>query len=340
MTKKLSIRDIGRELGISITTVSFILNGKAKEKRISDALTQKVLDFVEKVNFRPNAMAQGLRTGKSKIICLMVEDISNNFLFSQVARLIEEEAHAKGYRIIYCSTENRTQKTRELIGIFRDRLIDGYIITPPEGVEEDIQSLLNDNIPVVLADRSLAGLDCNYVIIDNHTSAYEATKHLISQGFRNVACITIDSEQQQMADRLKGYEQAISENSLTPFVKKLDYYASYEENTAQISDFLTQNKEIDAVFFTTNYICVWGLQSLKNLNLKIPNDIGVISFDDQDLFKLYNPSISAVAQPIADISNNIITIMLNALENGQFPAVSEKVVLPSKLIIRESSQKL
>ena len=335
MSKKLSIRDIGKELGISITTVSFILNGKAKEKRISEALTEKVLKFVEEVNFKPNMMAQGLRTGKSKIICLMVEDISNNLLFAQVARLIEEEAHNKGYRIIYCSTDNKKEKAIELIRLFRDRSIDGYIITPPEGIEKEIQSLLDEGIPVVLIDRNLPSLDCNHVVIENLNSTYEAISHLIKNGFKNIGFVTLDSDQMQMADRLGGYQKAIAEHGLKPHVKKVGFHDSSDQNVDAIASFLRENKNIDALFFSTNYIGVWGLQAIKSLNLRIPNDIAVISFDDQDLFKFYSPSITVVAQPIPEISSHIIRLMLNALEEKD--SGIHEIVLPAKLIVRESS---
>lgn len=334
-SKKLSIRDIGRELGISITTVSFILNGKAKEKRISEALTEKVLKFVEEVNFKPNMMAQGLRTGKSKIICLMVEDISNNLLFAQVARLIEEEAHNKGYRIIYCSTDNKKEKALELIRLFRDRSIDGYIITPPEGIENEVQSLINEGIPVVLIDRNLPKLKCSHVVIENLNSTNEAINHLIANGFKNIAFVTLDSEQTQMADRLGGYEKALSDHGLKSYIKKLGFHESPEQNIREIVSFLGENKNIDAVFFATNYIGVWGLQAIKILNLRIPSDIAVISFDDQDLFKFYSPSITVVAQPVPDISNHIIKLMLNALEEKDTGV--HEIVLPAKLIVRESS---
>jgi LacI family transcriptional regulator len=335
MSKKLSIRDIGKELGISITTVSFILNGKAKEKRISEALTEKVLQFVEKVNFKPNMMAQGLRTGKSKIICLMVEDISNNLLFAQVARLIEEEAHNKGYRIIYCSTDNKKEKAAELIRLFRDRSIDGYIITPPEGIEEEVQSLISEEIPVVLIDRNLPGLRCDYVGIENLVSTCEAINHLINNGFKNIAFVTIDSEQMQMADRLSGYEKAVAAPKLKSFVKKLNFYDSAENNIREIAAFMSANPEIDAIFFATNYIGVWGLQAIRSLRLRIPEDIAVISFDDQDLFKFYSPSITAVAQPVPQLSAHIIRLMLNALQQND--GKMHEIILPAELIIRESS---
>lgn len=339
MNKKLSIRDIGKQLGVSVTTVSFILNGKAREKRISESLTKKVLDYVEEVGFKPNSIAQGLRTGKSKIICLMVEDISNVF-FAQVARLIEEEAHNKGYRILYCSTENKVQKTRELIRMFRDRLIDGYIITPPKGVEEDIKLLMDDNIPVILADRFLPELKSSYVVIDNFNSTHDAVNHLIAQGFRNIAFVTLDSEQTQMMDRLRGYEKTMAAHGLKSFIRKLDFHDSSEQNIAHISSYLEAHTEIDAVLFGTNYIGIWGLQAIKSLNLHIPSDIGIISFDDHDLFKLHNPPITAIAQPVEEISRQIIRLMLDSLDGSDEGIKIQEIILPAKLIIRESSERI
>jgi LacI family transcriptional regulator len=335
MAKKISIRDIGKELGISITTVSFVLNGKAKEKRISEALTKKILDFVEKVNFKPNVMAQGLRTGRSKIICLMVEDISKNALFAQVARHIEEQAHTNGYRIIYCSTGNKKEKASELIQLFQDRSIDGYIITPPEGIEADINDLIQANIPVVLIDRTLPGITCNHVVVDNFDGAYQATSHLIENGCKSIAIITSDSAQNQMQERLDGYQKAIANAHLPASIQKLNFHDSDEDNIKIIMEFITNNPATDALFFTTNYIGSWGLQALKRLNLRIPQQISVVSFDDTDLFRYYTPAITVVAQPISDISHQVMSILLKELGNDDH--VLQQVILPTKLIVRESS---
>ena len=335
MAKKISIRDIGKELGISITTVSFVLNGKAKEKRISEALTKKILDFVEKVNFKPNLMAQGLRTGKSKILCLMVEDISKNALFAQVARYIEEDAHNHGYRIIYCSTENKKAKASELIQLFQDRSIDGYIITPPEGIEADIRGLIQANIPVVLIDRTLPGITCNHVVVDNFGGAYQATTHLIENDCQNIAIITSDSAQNQMQERLNGYKQAIAHFNLPAHIQMLNFHDCDEDNIKIIMAFIEDNPTIDALFFTTNYIGSWGLQALKRLNIDIPQQISVVSFDDTDLFRYYTPPISVIAQPISEISHQIMSILLKELIGDEHTI--QQVVLPTKLVVRGSS---
>jgi len=334
--KKLSITDIARQLEISITTVSFILNGKAEEKRISKDVTEKVLNLVAELNYKPNQLAQSLRTGKTHIIGLIVEDIAGSF-FANVARLIEENAYKNGYRIIYCSTENRTNKSKELINMFRDRHVDGYIINPSEGIEEDIASLLEEGLPVVLFDRYLPKLPTNYVVIDNYSGTFNAANHLLQQGFANIGFITIDSQQTQMEERYNGYERAMKMHNKKKYVQQIGYYDERESVVQQIISFIKENPALDAIIFATNYLSIFGLEALKQLKLNIPADIGVVSFDDHDFFKLYTPTITAIAQPVEEISKQVIKILLNNLTFSGSKWVEQTVVLPSDMIIRESS---
>jgi len=336
--KKLSITDIARQLEISITTVSFILNGKAEEKRISKDVTEKVLNLVAELNYKPNQLAQSLRTGKTHIIGLIVEDIAGSF-FANVARLIEENAYKNGYRIIYCSTENKTNKAKELINMFRDRHVDGYIINPSEGIEDDIASLLQEGLPVVLFDRYLPKLPTNYVVIDNYSGTFNAANHLLQQGFSNIAFLTIDSEQTQMEERYNGYERAMKMHNKQKFVKQIGYYDERESVVQQITDFIKENPAVDAIIFATNYLSIYGLEALKQLKLNIPNDIGVVSFDDHEFFKLYSPTITAIAQPVEEISRQVIKILISNLTFSGDKWIEQTVVLPSDLIIRESSIK-
>lgn len=338
MKKNLSITDIARQLNISITTVSFILNGKAREKRISQEVSDKVLKLVEELNYKPNQLAKSLRTGKTNIIGLIVEDISNAF-FSNIARLIEEVAYKNGYRIIYCSTENDRAKTKELIGMFRERHVDGYIITPSEGIEEDVDLLLKQNLPVVLFDRGLPALTSNFVGIDNFGSAYNGTRHLLEQGFGCVAFITSDSHQSQMAERLEGYEKALQAHHKRTYIKRIPFGKKKELIVDQVTEFLQTHQEIDAVIFATNYLAIGGLEAIKRLDLQIPAQVGVVAFDDHDIYPLYSPSISAIVQPVEEIAENLIKILLKNLDEPMKPQKPESVVLPTALIVRESSLK-
>jgi LacI family transcriptional regulator len=160
-----------------------------------------VLDYAKEVNFKPNQIAQSLRTVKSKLLVFMVEDISNSFL-SKLARIIEDIAYEKVYKVIFCSNENDDEKSIELISIFKFRLVDGFIIVLSPGLKKTIEDLIEEKVPVVLLDRYFLGLDCNSVTIDNEEATYNATSHLVNNNFKNIGFITTDLVQMQMRDRL------------------------------------------------------------------------------------------------------------------------------------------
>ena len=335
--KKLSIVDIANKLNISKTTVSFILNGRAREKRISEELVERVLKFVKEVGYKPNSLAKSLRTGKSHIIGLMVENIADPF-FANIARYIEDEAYKNGYRIIYCSTDNDAEKTRDLIGMFRDRHVDGYIIAPPLGVEEDIDELLKDGLPVVLFDRYLKGVDCSYVVTDNLDSTYTATEYLVEQGYKKIAFITLQSHQTQMQARLDGYNKALQQNNLQPYIKEVVFNQETKFMAEPIADFLKSHSDLDAIIFGTNRIGTCGLKVIHTLGIKAPEDVAIISFDDHEVFELYTPSITAIAQPVEEIAINTINILLSKLDKTAPNTDNKKVTLQNDLIYRDSSQ--
>lgn len=329
--------DVARELNISLTTVSFILSGKAKEMRISDALADRVLEFVKERNYNPNAMAQGLRTGKSKVIALIVEDIADPF-FSAIAGLIEEQAHNKGYKIIYCSTRNSARKTAEIIQMLKNRNVDGYIISPPSvSVENAIKSLLLDKLPVVMLDSYLSGVYTDYVVVDNAKGVKLAITHLIQQGHKDIAFITLDSTQTQMADRLTGYKEAVAEAGLTEYVQKLSFDNDPQELVSQICTFLTYYKQLDAIMFATNYLTLRGFEAIEQLKLKISENIAVASFGDHDFFKVFNPPITAVSQPVKELSETLINILFKRINNEEPPDYKQQIVLEPGLAVRKSS---
>lgn len=334
--KPLSITDIAKQLNISQTTVSFILNGKSKEKRISDEMTERVLKFVDEVGYKPNLLARSFRTGKTNTIGLMVENISNPF-FANLARLIEENAYKNGYKILYCSTENNPEKARELLLMFKERCVDGYIITPTEGITREVEGLVSNGAPVILFDRHFNDDKFDYVILDNEGSTYNAVKHLADQGFREIAFVTINSLQSQMRQRIEGYERAMDDHSLNHHIKEVNFNLDAEQNVAHIQDFLQRKNKLEAVVFATNYLGISGLKAIKNLGLSIPKDLAVVSFDDHVLFELHTPTITSIAQPINKMSEHLINILLGKLSGK--PETDHRIVLPGNLILRESSRR-
>lgn len=337
--KPLSIKDIAKKANVSITTVSFILNGKAEKMRISQEMISKVQGIIKDLGFRPNQVARSLRTGNSKTIGLIVEDISNPF-FASIARLIEDKAYKHGYKIIYSSTENDIEKAKGLFRMFKSRQVDGYIIAPMLGMEDDIKDLISDNIPVVLFDRNLPDLDVNCVLVDNKGGTSAATQFLIDKGRKKIAFVTVDLDVQQIKDRQRGYEEVLVANHIKPVKKyrvEIPFTNSAKETTDQLIEFFTKNKDVDAVLFSTNYLAVRGLFCFRQMDKKIDENFEVIAYDDHDVFELHCPPISVVDQPIEQIADNIIDLILKELVSvNDFEEKPEKssVLLSASFIER------
>jgi len=338
--KKVSIKDIANIVGAAPATVSFVLNGKAREMRISEKLAENIKNTAEKLRYHPNQIAVSLRTGKSNILGLIVENISDNF-FATLARIIEDEAEVFGYRVVYCSTENQRQKGHELIKMLSQRQVDGYLITPNSGMEEDIMELLKHNKPVVLMDRYLPGIAAPHVLVDNYGAVVKGMKHLLKKGYRHIGFVTVDLPLIQMDERERAYIQTLKTNNIRfnkNLVLRLEYNYDNSNAIKLISQFIKKNPKLEAIFFATNYLGITGLESIKRSGLNIPDDIGVICFDDHDIFRLYPPGITSIQQPIEKIAKTSVQILMQQL--GKFKTKSKKfqLALAAHLIERGSTQ--
>ncbi|ATL47612.1 LacI family transcriptional regulator [Chitinophaga caeni] len=334
--KGVSIKDIAKQAGVSPTTVSFVLNGKAKEKRISEQVSKKILKIASKLKYKPNQLARGLRTGKTKTIGLIVEDIANLF-FANVAKIVEEEADKYGYKVLYGSTEDNVDKAKGLMEVLEYRQVDGYIITPTAQMEKEIEALRHARKPMVLLDRYIPNVPTNYVMVNNFQGAYDAANHLLNRGYTKIGLVTIASDQIQMKERIDGFSAAMkAANAAFPkkMIKKISFHISKEESIREIKNFVESNPQMEGIFFATNYLGIYGLEALKEMGVAIGKDLAFISFDDHDLFRLYTPGITCIAQPIHDIARNVIQVLMNELNNNKKEV--NQIILPAQLVVRDS----
>ena len=335
---KVSINDIATNLNISKTTVSFILNGKAKEKRISDKLVEKVLNKVEELGYQPNQFAKGLRTGKTNIIGLMVEDISNPF-YASIAKEIEDKAYKNNYKIIYCSTENDKNRAREFLSMFTNLGVDGCIIAPTMGIENDIKKLIDIGMNVVLFDRKFQNVSTDVVMVNNKEGIYNAVEHLIKHDYKNIAMIALALDKPEREDRIIGYKEAMSNYELEPHVFPLPFKSNFQDYVKDIRKILEKGKGFDAIIFGTNYLGISGLESISDLGLKMPDDLAVVCFDDHALFRIHKPDITVVDQPIEEIAQTIINTLLKRLQKDGNQEENKSITLSTNLIVRKSSQR-
>jgi LacI family transcriptional regulator len=228
--------------------------------------------------------------------------------------------------------DNDETKARELIQLFYDRQVDGYIITPPEGLDDTLANLIKNNVPLVLFDRYIPQLETHYVVLDNFNGAFEATKHLLENpNNKKVGFVSLYSNQTQMRDRLEGYMKAIDDFQQQAFIKKVKIDENEDSSIDQIHEFINANN-LDAVLFATNYLAIDGLKAVKKFKMKLPH---MVAFDDHTLFKLYEPGISVVTQDTSAIANELIHTLLNEIKGKNKEL--QKIVIPSELLVRGSS---
>lgn len=340
--KKVSISDIARKAGVSVSTVSFVMNDKAVKMRISREVIEKVENVAREMGYRPNQLARGLRTGKTKTIGLIVENISNAF-FAAMAKTIEDEAKKYDYKVVYCSTDNDETKARELISMLSQRQVDGYIITPTLNLAEDIRRLQAENKPVVLIDRYFPEHEeIPSVLVDNYAGVAEGMEFLIGKGYQNIGLVTIEVDMAHMHDRLQAYYDTLRKHDIPQnprLVKQVPYGYVHEAALEEIENFLTgDGKDCDALFFLTNYLGVLGIETTKKLKIRIPEDMAFLCFDDNDIFRLYTPTISVIRQPICEIGQQAMAALIERLKHTgtEVPLENTPVKLAAELVPRGS----
>ena len=326
--------------GVSASTVSFVLNGKAKQMRISSEVEKKIHRLASRLRYHPNQIAVSLRTGRSNLIGLVVESISGNFLGS-LARNIEEEAETSGYRVVYCSTENQLTKGRDLIQMLAQRQVDGYIITTTPGMEKDIEVLQQQKTPLVLMDSYYAKTKVPFVLVDNDLAITDGMEHLFKNGFSRILFVSVDLDLNQVKEREEAFLRNMRKKKLNgkKWMIRLPYNRPREEAIEMLRLGIVERKNVEAIFFATNYLGLIGLDTLQAMKLNIPTDIAVICFDDHDLFRLYPPGITVVAQPVEAIAKTAVQLLISQLSGVHDKYKKKQVRFAANVVVRGSTMK-
>jgi LacI family transcriptional regulator len=303
MKKKASLKDIATKVGVSTALVSYVLNGKEHEKRVSGDMVKKVREVAAALNYTPNRIARSLRTKKTNTIGFVVADIDYRFS-SGVMKAIEEECQKYNWTVIYGSSGENPKKFAELLKVLVDRQVDGLIIVPVEHCNKQIEELTKQKIPFVLIDRILPGVDANTITVHNEQMAFFCTGHLIRRGFRRIGYISYQSSLLNLEDRKEGYLGAVAQVDIADpqLIKELPNQNRDEEVKTAIDELLALSPACDAIFFATDTLAVSGLRHLNALGIKVPEQLGILSFDESDAFELYSCPITHGRQPLDRIA--------------------------------------
>jgi len=335
MKSNITLKTIAQQLGVSESTVSRVLNGKASKYRISKKTEENILKTAKELNFTPNPLARSLRLNKTNTIGLVIPDISNPF-FSSIARYIEQEARKLGYSIILCDTEENTELEKESLELLELRKVDGLIISPVGQTHNCIKRIYNNGMPIVIIDRHFPNLDIPFVASDNYNGALNATSYLIENGHKIIACIQGLTHTTPNNERVRGYCDAHKKYNL-PVDESLIVGDSFGEQNGYLETklLLKNAKHITAIFAVSNLISLGALKAIYEESLKVPEDISIISFDDQPYSDFLATPMTTVTQKNKEMGQIAIKLLINQIET-KIRFSGKCVILPTKLIHRKS----
>lgn len=334
-SSNITLKSIAERLNVSVTTVSRVLNGKSDRYRISKETQRLIHQAAKDLHYSPNQLARGLRLRRTNTIGYIIPDISNPF-FAGIAKSVEKSARKLGYSIILCDSEESTEIEENLLQIMLDRKVDGLIISPVGLEVSHLRSISQKNIPIVLLDRYFPDLNIPFVTSDNYQGSIEAVSMLIENGHTRIACIQGLRNTSPNNDRVKGYIDAHKKHDL-PIDKNLIVGDSFGEENGYIETklLLKQNILPTAIFAVSNLISLGAIRAIAEEGLKIPNDISMISFDDQPYSSFLSTPMTTVSQQSTQIGQIAIKLLIDQIESGR-QLEPKGIFLPTKLVIRDS----
>jgi LacI family transcriptional regulator/LacI family repressor for deo operon, udp, cdd, tsx, nupC, and nupG len=332
-----SLKKVAKQAGVSIATASRVINNSENVRPNTKA---KVQQAIEDLNFHPNRVAQRLRSTqrKSKLIGLVLPDIQNPF-YVDVIRGVEEFAYKNNFAVMIGNFGQDEKKEKLYLEILQSEEVDGFIVAPSHGKDENIANLIDKGYSVVCIDRGLTNVDVDLVKVDNIKGAFEAIEYLIKLGHTKIAHITGHPQIPTTLERIEGYEEAMRKYDIS-IDKKLimNSNSDYESGSELMKKLLELPKPPTAVFTANNLLTLGALQTIHNKGLKIPDDISIIGFDDMYWSLSLNPPLTAIKQSGCDIGKRAAEILLQRINDPQRSNMS--VILNTELKIRKSCKSL
>lgn len=339
MAKKVSLKDVARHVGVSTALVSYVINNKEKETRVGSAMVQKIRRAVAELNYQPNLIAKSLKSGKTHTIGLIVADISNPF-FSNIARIIEDEAKKEGYIVIIGSSDENAEKSQDLINVFFNRQVDAFIIAPAENTEKQVKDLQKQHVPVILIDRYFTTVKTDSVHIDNFQAAYDAVAHLANNGKKKIAMMGYNTSLSHIQERKNGYKAALKDKGIkarSELMKHISYQNIEKEVATAMKELLALVPKMDAIFFATNTLAIEGLKIINDSQISVPEDLAIISFDESDAFDFFYSPLSYVSQPLAEMGKKAVKLAIERIKDKD--KEFESILVKGKLVLRKSCGK-
>lgn len=337
----ITIKDIAKALNLSISTVSKALR---HSHEISQETQKLVTEYAEKHNYKPNPVAQSLRKGTSKLIGVIVANIDNNF-FSKVINGIESVAHKKDYTVIIAQSHESYSREVLTVQNLLSHSLDGLLvsISAETSSMDHFKDVHDKGLPIVFFDRITDIINTHKVICNNFQGAYDATEHLIKQGFRRIAHITSSNSLSNTLERLEGYLKALEDHGIAVDERYIKYCVhggmDRPETERALQELLNMDEKPNAIFAASDRISTTTFSILNKSGIKIPEEIALVGFTNALSADIFNPPLTTVVQPAFEIGQTATEMLIKLIESKRPPAEFEKRILDTELVIRESSIK-
>lgn len=327
-----TLKDIASRAGVSTATVSCVLNNT---RFVSHGLRARVMAVVEETNYRPNRLARSLRLKRTNTIGLIVTNVLNPF-YTEIARAVEDRAGQLGLTVVLCNSDDRAEKERQYAELMRDKQVDGLLIAPALGDHSYLRSLLDDDYPLVLVNRTVPDLAVSTVTVDNERAAYMATQHLAEHGHSRIGALLANSGSQLSNVRRRGYERALAEHGL-PVSNALaaDGLSTLEGGLAVTKQLLRSEDPPTAIVSLSTLMTIGALRAFREMGVRCPEEVALVGFGETLWNPIADPPVSSIAQPARDIGAGAVDLLESLIaRNHAGEPVSR--VLSCQLIPRRS----
>jgi LacI family transcriptional regulator len=324
-----TLDDVARLAGVSPITVSRLINGQT---RVRPDTARKIRTAIARLGYKPNEAARILKGHPAKILGLIVPDLADSF-YGTCAQAVHEVARSCSFMTVVAGSGYSAETELMEIEMMIRRSVSGLLLIPTGVDRKPIEMIQKAGIPVVCLDRTLPGMEIDSVVVNNRESSYEATKHLIQHGHKNIVCLGNQSGLYPIRLRIQGYEDAVREAGLPTIV--VDKADTMEAIDAELVRLMNSKRRPTAAFCVNNVACLQLLEVAALRQYRIPDKLALIGFDDSKLASLLKPRLSVVRQPLAEMSQRAASILLDRLTLPS-PRATATVILSTELVIRES----
>ncbi len=333
-----TIKDIAQELKLSVSTVSRALRDSAEIKLETKMLVKEV---AARLHYTPNPIALSLKEKRSKIIGVIVPEIANNFSSNCIAG-IEDIAYKKGYHVLIFQSHEKYEREKENVQLLVSRRIDGLIISLANETQcyDHLTDTIDKNIPLVMFDRVCHSINSHKVITNDYFGAYNGVEHLIQQGYHNIALITLPLNLSITQNRLNGYKDALKKYNL-PVHDEWIIHSPIDVVCSEmtIRKILESDNRPDAIFISAERLNITCIKVIKEMGLRIPEDIALAGFSDNPITPYLAPALTAVKQPTFNVGQKAAELIIELIENNNTTRQYRTIQLDTALDIQSSSRR-